>query len=140
MTTTHTHKLREWAKVFTGMIIADILVGIWVGTTGEYGNVFFGIPLTHHIVALGIMFDSILLFLLIHYAWYSKTDMSPSRRTFYIFVGTLLTIVALAHVVRIFFSVPIVIGTVSLPLWISVVGAIITGFLAYTSFHFARKR
>ena len=140
MSNKHTIVLRELAKFFSGLIFADILFGLCVGGGLGYGSLFLGIPLVEPLINIWIILDVVLFLLLVHYAWRITRPPSPAHRIFYITVGCLLSIVALAHFFRIIFSVPLVIGNLAIPSWISVVGALITGFLAYASFHFAQRK
>ncbi|MDE2030750.1 MAG: hypothetical protein KGI58_00620 [Patescibacteria group bacterium] len=140
MNNKNTHFIRELSKFFSGLVVADILVGIWVGSGQGYGSIFLGMPLTQPLINIWIVIDVALLLLLLHYAWH--IDLPPSRihKVFYTTVGVLLAIVALLHFLRVAFSVPLIIGGISMPQWLSVIGAIITGFLAYASFHFANRK
>jgi hypothetical protein len=42
----------------------------------------------------------------------------------------LLIVVAVAHALRVVFGVPVTVGTFAVPLWVSVVGALLPGGLA----------
>ena len=140
MNNTHTNTLRELAKFCSGLVFADILVGIWVGAGQGYGSLFLGIPLTAPLINIWIILDIAMLLLLIHYGWQMELPPSASRKLVYIIIGCMLTIVALAHFLRIVYGVPLLIGGVSIPLWLSVIGAVGAGFLAYASFHFAGRK
>lgn len=63
-----------------------------------------------------------------------------SGRTYFVVASILFTVVALAHLARLVFSLPVVIGTWSAPLWISWGGLIVTGALAAWGFKLALGR
>jgi hypothetical protein len=136
----HTHVLREIAKIFTGLIIADISVGLWVGFGHGYSSIFLGIPLSPGFIDAWILFDVALLLLLIHYAWHIRIPPSKSKKSILRSIGVLLGLVAILHFVRIIFGTSVIIGDFRAPLWLSLLGALVTGFLSYASFHFASKK
>lgn len=135
----HTNVLREIAKFCTGLVVADIIVGIWMGFGLGQGfpSIFFGIPLSYHLLAAGIVFDIVLLVILIHYAWSISLPLSRSRKIALSIVGVLLAVVAILHLIRVLFGVSVEIGGLAIPMWISFIGVFITGFLSYMTFHFA---
>jgi hypothetical protein len=45
--------------------------------------------------------------------------------------GTIFAVVALAHLLRLFTSASVLIATWALPLWMSAVGFVVTGFLCF---------
>jgi hypothetical protein len=63
--------------------------------------------------------------------------MSPY--VFSLVAGAVFLLVALAHLLRIVFRVPIVVEDIPIPLWASGVAAVCAGFLSYEGFRFARK-
>jgi len=62
-----------------------------------------------------------------------------SEKAFSLTVGIVFLLIALAHLVRAIFGVPLVVFDVSIPIWPSLVAALFAGFLAYEGFHFARR-
>jgi hypothetical protein len=62
-----------------------------------------------------------------------------SEHAFSLTVGIIFLLIALAHVVRLVFGAPFVIEGIAIPLWASGVAVVVTGFLSYEGFHFARK-
>lgn len=69
--------------------------------------------------------------------WKEVPDMS--EHVFSLTVGMIFLLIAFAHLVRLVFGAPVVIEGVSIPLWASGVAVLVTGFLSYEGFHFARK-
>ncbi len=57
-----------------------------------------------------------------------------TQRTFNLAAGTIFLIVAILHALRLFFGWPFIIGTWTAPMWLSWVGVIVAGFLAYSGF------
>jgi hypothetical protein len=62
-----------------------------------------------------------------------------SERAFSLTVGIVFLLIAVAHLLRIVFDAPVVVQDVAIPLWASGVAVVVTGFLSYEGFHFARK-
>ena len=62
-----------------------------------------------------------------------------SERAVSLTVGIIFLLIALAHLVRLVFGAPFVIQGVSIPFWGSRMAAVVTDFLSYEGFHFARK-
>jgi hypothetical protein len=52
-------------------------------------------------------------------------------RPFTIVAGVLLIVVAIAHALRIFYQMPVTIGTTDIPMWVSYVGVIVPGLLGF---------
>ncbi len=62
-----------------------------------------------------------------------------SEHAFSLTVGIVFLLIALAHLVRLVFGAPFVIEGIEIPLWASGIAVVVTGFLSYEGFHFARK-
>jgi len=61
------------------------------------------------------------------------------QRTMLYIAGTIFLLVATAHVVRLLLEVEIVMSGWVLPLWVSVVGAVVPVILAWFCFRAARR-
>jgi hypothetical protein len=61
------------------------------------------------------------------------------RKTFFVLAGTIFTLVALFHLIRIFEDWPIIIGDWSIPISLSWVGLVIAGSLALLGFRLAAE-
>jgi len=61
-----------------------------------------------------------------------------NQRTYMTVTATLFLVVALIHLLRIIFGWPVEIGGLSIPLWVSWLGVLLAGALAY--FGFTQKR
>ena len=61
------------------------------------------------------------------------------QRTFAVTAGVVFALVALAHLVRIYFGWPIVIGSWSMPMWASWAALVVAGGLAYLGLSAARR-
>ena len=53
------------------------------------------------------------------------------QKTFSVVAGVIFTLVALFHLVRIYMSWPVMIGDWSVPMWVSWIGLVIAGGLAF---------
>ena len=62
-----------------------------------------------------------------------------SEHAFSLTVGIVFLLIAIAHLVRLVFGAAVVVQGVSIPLWGSGIATVVTGFLSYEGFHFARK-
>ena len=60
-------------------------------------------------------------------------------RTYLHITATLLAVVAILHVARIAFHVPVHIGTWVVPQWLSMIGMTVTGTLSVLGFSLARQ-
>ncbi|MFZ1075671.1 MAG: hypothetical protein WAN50_04835 [Minisyncoccia bacterium] len=137
----HHHFLRELAKVAVGLVIADIICALWLSGSGLLPVTILGIAWNASAIWPGIVFDLVLILLLAHYSWNMKLPIkSPTERGLLKVVGLAFLIVALLHLVRIAFGWNLILGEVSIPLWLSWLGVIIPGYLSYSSFHFAFKK
>jgi hypothetical protein len=63
-----------------------------------------------------------------------------SQHVFSLASGTFFLLIAIAHLLRIVFGIPVVVQDIPIPAWASGIAVVITGFLAYEGFHFAGKR
>jgi len=57
-----------------------------------------------------------------------------TRSTFLLTTGILFALIAVGHVLRILFGVTVVVAGNSVPMWPSVVAAVVTIYLAYEAF------
>ena len=62
-----------------------------------------------------------------------------SQKTFSRTAGTLFTLVALGHLLRIAFGASLVIQNTSIPMWVSWIAFIVAGFLAYAGFRLGQR-
>lgn len=130
--------LREVAKVGVGMVIADIVCGIWLSSAGLLPITLLGMSWGASMIVPGIVFDLVLILILAHYAWNMKLPIeSPTEQGLLRLAGFIFLIVALLHLMRIAFGWNLIVGNVAVPLWLSWLGVVIAGYLSYSSFHFA---
>lgn len=61
-----------------------------------------------------------------------------SEHAFSLTVGIVFLLIALAHLLRILIGAPVVVLDIPIPVWASGIAVVITGFLSYEGFHFAR--
>ena len=61
-----------------------------------------------------------------------------SERAFSLTVGIIFLLITIGHLFRFIFGLPVMVQGVSVPIWLSLIVAIVTGFLSYEGFHFAR--
>ena len=63
--------------------------------------------------------------------------MTP--RTYSLIAGIIFSLVALLHALRLLRGWHVVIGDLSLPVWVSWLGLVIAGYLAYQGFRVSRR-
>ena len=132
--------LREIAKFASGLIAADFLCGLWLYFSGPVPISFFGVVFTRPQIILWMIFDAIVFLFLINYAWRMEDrSRTGGERLFHNFAGVVFTLVALLHLSRIIFGWQLIFGSWSAPYWLNGLGVVVTGFLAYASFHFGRR-
>jgi hypothetical protein len=68
-----------------------------------------------------------------------KMEATMNQYAFSLSAGVIFLLIALGHVLRVVFGVSFVVDGISVPMWPSLIAVVITGFLAYEGFHFARK-
>ena len=62
-----------------------------------------------------------------------------SEHAFSLTAGIIFLLVTIGHLSRFIFGLPVMVQGVSIPIWPSLIVAIVTGYLSYEGFHFARK-
>jgi hypothetical protein len=62
-----------------------------------------------------------------------------SEHAYSLTAGIIFLLVALGHLARIIFDTPVVVQGVSVPVWASAVAFVVTAFLSYEGFRFARR-
>ncbi len=65
--------------------------------------------------------------------------MRLKARQYYLVSGTLFALIALLHLLRIVAGWDLVIGNWMAPVWASVLGVLVAGFLATSAFRLARR-
>ncbi|MDE1925475.1 MAG: hypothetical protein KGH79_04880 [Patescibacteria group bacterium] len=133
------HTLQEWAKFAAGVIAADFFFLLWFSQVGAFPVDFYGMSLTADMVLPSLIFDIAVFLILVHYGWNLGKIPHLRERSYLMVAGIIFTIVALAHLWRLFSSASLVIVGWEVPLWLSWFGVMITAYLAYTSFYFAMR-
>ena len=139
MTRRHITFLRETAKFLSGLIAADMLMGLWVIST-NYSLSFFGIYFTPTLVYSWMTADLIIFLFLIHYAWGAKLPAVHPQKLYFSIAGLIFLVVGVLHFLRIVYGVSLDIGGIAIPYWLNSLGATVALFLSYASFHFAAHR
>ena len=62
-----------------------------------------------------------------------------SEKTYEVITGVVFLLIAVGHLLRIAFGVPVMVSSVAVPMLPSVLAVIVMGFLAYEGFHLARR-
>lgn len=137
----HRKQLQRAAKLVALLVFADLLAVIWLASTGYFPLEILGITFPETSVLPLAVFDIALLIILVHFGWHIKLPVqSPTEKNLLVLAGVVFGVVSLAHLLRLAFGLDIVIGSFYAPGWLSWVGVIITGYLSYSSFHFARQK
>ena len=136
----HKHVLREFSKFASGLVFADLLTVLWLWTSNMLPMDFLGMTFTDQHAAVGIVFDLVLFGFFVFYGWHQhKCSQRSKEYLFHYVLGVLLAVVAFAHLYRILAGHDLIFGAWHIPLWLSAVGALLTGVLSYTSFVLAKK-
>lgn len=141
MTKKHHHYLQEFSKFLAGLVAADFLMAAWLYFGGYLPMEFLGLVITDPVAITGMVFDFVLVLILVHYGWHIDVP-SPSltQKTYLYTVGTLLAVVSALHLVRLIFGWEMYLGSWTVPFWLSWVGTLVTGYLAYASLKFASHK
>lgn len=132
--------LREISKFLSGLVVGDFLAVWWLYATRMAPVSVLGYKFSGRGLIIGMVFDVILLIFLVHYGWRMKeTGHSSGERTFHRIAGTVFGIVALAHLLRLIFGLPINILSWNTPYWVSGIATVLAAFLSYTSFRLTKK-
>lgn len=137
----HKKTLREIAKFASGLIMGDFICGLWFYFGGYLPMTFLGITFGAQTVVAWLVFDALLFAFLVHYGW--KMEDRPrtsNEKIFHRVVGIVFAVVALLHLSRVILGLNFVVGTWNAPYWLNGLGAIVTAFLSYFSFHLANRK
>jgi hypothetical protein len=61
------------------------------------------------------------------------------QKTYNIVTGTIFLVVAIVHFARIIFSWQMVVGGLVIPIWISWIGLVVAGVIAYLGFKLSKQ-
>jgi len=131
--------LQELAKLAAGLAAADFFWLVWFSQSGLRSSSFFGMTMTQDMVLPAMIFEVAVFLILVHYGWNVGRIPQMRERTYMLVVGVVFTIVAVAHLFRIFTGSDLVIFDWDVPLWLSWFGVIVATYLAYASFHMLAK-
>lgn len=134
------HKtLHELAKFGSGLVAGDFIANAWIAYMGYYPIVFMGWTFTESIVLPTLIFDAALFLILVHYGWNIGKIPALRERSYLLVVGIVFSIVAAAHLLRVFFGFDLIIMNWHAPLWLSWTATIVISYLAYMSFRLAAR-
>ena len=74
----------------------------------------------------------------VHYGW-KWMEVVMSQKIFSLVAGVFFLLVAVAHLLRLAFGASVVVQNTSIPIWVSWVAFIVTGYLAYEGIRLGRK-
>ncbi|PIT90531.1 MAG: hypothetical protein COU22_01660 [Candidatus Komeilibacteria bacterium CG10_big_fil_rev_8_21_14_0_10_41_13] len=132
--------MRDLAKFLAGFMVADFLTLIWFYAKGLLPISTLGITFTERGVVFGMIFDIIIIMFLVYHGWHlEKSKRSSKEMSFHVIAGIIFTLVAIFHLSRLIFGWQMVLGDWNAPYWLSALGAVVTGFLAYFSFRLHNK-
>ncbi|HVV15122.1 MAG TPA: hypothetical protein VHD55_01855 [Candidatus Paceibacterota bacterium] len=131
--------LHEVAKFAAGLVAADFLWLLWFSQQHLKSVSFFGMSVTSEMLLPNLIFDLALFIILVHYAWHVGKIPAMRERSYIFLVGVVFTVVAIAHIWRIFTGADLMLGDWDVPTWLSWFGVAVTTYLAYMSFHIASR-
>ncbi len=100
---------------------------------------FMGVHLTSDMVLPTLIFDVALFIILVHYGWHIGKTPVLRERTFLMTAGVVFGVVAVGHLMRVFFGADLNVFGWDVPMWLSWIGTAITAYLSYMSFHLAMR-
>ena len=131
--------LRKLAIFASGLAASDFIITIWFAQMGYFPVEFMGRMFTSDIVLPTLIFDAALFLILVHYGWHVGKIPAIRERSYLLIAGIVFSVVAAAHLLRVFLGIDLVIGTWAAPLWLSWFGLAVTTYLAYMSFRLAMR-
>ena len=129
--------LQEVAKFAAGLVAADLLTLVWLASSGMMPVHLLGVSIDPSMILPNAVFDLALLFVLIHWGWHIGKIPAPREHTYLLVVGIIFSVVALAHLWRLFAAGSLNLMGWDVPLWLSWFGVALTAYMAYASFRFA---
>ncbi|MDE2312073.1 MAG: hypothetical protein KGJ93_03245 [Patescibacteria group bacterium] len=135
----HKNTLRELAKFLSGLVAGDFLAAWWIWAKGLLPTSFMGIMFSQRGVIVGMVFDVILFCFLVHFGWRIKETPKDEERLFHRVAGTIFAIIAVLHLLRLFFGWQFNLFGWATPYWLSGIGTIVAAFLSYASFQLTKK-
>jgi len=63
-----------------------------------------------------------------------------SSKNYLQLTGVIFAVVAFVHVYRIFTGTPVTLGDWDAPVWVSILGAVFAGYLAWNAFSMGKKK
>lgn len=64
--------MKEFSKFFSGLILGDFLVGLWLSLSGDLPISFLGFRISQKFIPFWLGFDAVLFSVLVWYAWGKK--------------------------------------------------------------------
>jgi hypothetical protein len=89
-------------------------------------------------LANSLVFDERLRAVLRYCGVEALEDRAVNQKTFNVVASVIFALVALLHLLRIYMGWPIVIGSWTVPMWVSWIGLVVAGSLSYFGLSFAR--
>lgn len=130
---------RDVAKFGAGVIFADFVSAVWAVNAGVLPIEFLGYTITADVIVPTLIFDAAVFIILVHYGWHIGKMPTLRERNYLLFAGGIFSIVAVVHLANVFASADITVLGWTLPVWLSWLGITLATYLAFMSFHLARK-
>ena len=134
---------RQWlhdaAKIGAGLVVADFITLWWFSMQKALPHTFLGFPIDSSMIVPKMIVDVFLFIMLVHYGWHIGKIPHIKERFYLVASGTVFTVVALAHLIRVVYSGDLVIFGWTAPIFLSWIGVVVATFLAYSSFHLAAR-
>jgi hypothetical protein len=130
------HPLQEVAKLAAGLAAADFLWLVWFVQSNLKSASFFGMTVTQDMAVPAMIFEIAVFLILVHYGWNIGRIPRMRERTYILVVAIVFTVVAVAHLYRIFTGADLILVGWDIPMWLSWFGVAVAAYLAYASFHF----
>jgi len=127
------------AKFGAGLIAADFITMWWLSMQHTLPKVFLGLSITSDMLVPAMVVDIFILLILVHYGWNIGRIPQIKERMYLTAAGAIFTVILLGHLAHVLYSGDISILGWDVPVFLSWLGVLVAGYLAYASFHFAMR-
>ena len=131
--------LHDLSKFAAGLVAADFVVFWWLSLQTRMPAVFLGLAIDRTMLIPAMIVDIFILLILVHYGWNIGKIPHLKERAYMVMTGAIFTVVFLGHLSRVLYSGDLVFFGWDVPVFLSWLGVVVSGYLAYVSFYFASR-
>lgn len=135
----HRQWLHDLAKIGAGLVAADFIIFWWLSLQSRLPAAFLGLDIERSMLVPAMVVDIFIFIILVHYGWNIGKIPHLKERAYMVLSGAIFTVVTLAHLTRVIYSGELNVFGWDVPIFLSWLGILVAGYLAYTSFYFAGR-